>query len=354
MSKRVLVLLSGGLDSLTCLAHYVARPDVEHVEALTYFYNQSSATEVKRAQQVCADWCVPHVVQSLQVAATDTHAEIPARNLVFIAHAMAYALQHELDTVCIGAEPDATYTDSSAEFVAAMDTAVKLFGVRLEAPIKTLENKAEVLRVALGLGVPLHLCHSSLSEHVDGQCKTSARFLAAINTVFPCGYTPEDILRLLGRLRTIRGARSYRVGYGDGQSFKLAAAVFTLAQCTDAMGAGATVYSTGSWMAAMQDANLNRVPAMPLRYSRTEVLTRLLHQTFNCDSEPAQLGIMQALSGLPRPRYAPRLACRVVQGHLAAAARRLGYAVVTPREPHDILLDTSTRPVDAPVPAWDE
>jgi 7-cyano-7-deazaguanine synthase len=342
VSNRVLVLLSGGLDSVTCLAMAVADPTVDHVLALTFDYGQSNAPEIDKARQLCANWRVPHVVRALPMAASDAHKEIPARNLIFLSHALALAIEQGYHTIYIGAEPDAVYTDSSVEFVAKVNALADMFGVSVVAPIKHLADKVEVLTRALNLGVPLHLCHSSLSAAVDGQCKTSLRFLAAIQKLFPVGYQARDILSMLGTLHTTRSPHSYRIGYGREFSFKVPAAVFTLAQPIEDSPDATHIYSTGSWMEAMRHANANRTPQLNLCYLKTDVLVRLLRQTYNCDNPHAQWGIMQALSELPRPRYAPRLACRVVQGHLAHAARTLGYTVVSPRDEHDILLDTST------------
>lgn len=363
---KVVVLLSGGLDSMLCLAQLVASPvhEIERVHALSFDYGQSSMRELTHAALLCRAWGVPHTTVKLHLSRTDTHKEIPARNLIFAAHACAFAVDLGFNAVALGAEPDSTYTDSSLSFQTAANGVLQMFGVELIYPVKHLRNKVELVQRALDLGLPLHHCHSSRSDEVDGGCRTSALFLDAVRQIFPNVIEPRALLSALGDLHTVRNEtrNTYQIDYGDGRSFKYAAALFTLGArpefARDYAGSGHPihVYSTGSWMgdlgAAVYSA-LTECPQDRFEMHRTDQLDKLRSQPVNCDHHVAQWGIKQALGELKRPRYMKHVACRVVQGHLAAALEDLGYVVTRPNVWGVALLETTPRKEGAEREEWD-
>lgn len=348
---RVVVLLSGGLDSVTALAWLVSRPlwEVERVHALIFDYGQSSSAEVDKAVRICENWGVPFTYDRLDMGRdTDTHKEIPARNLIFIAQAAKVALSMGFNTIAIGAEPDSTYTDSSEQFLLRTNRMLNLFGLDLIAPVKALENKTAVLKQALDLGVPLHLCHSSRSNAVDGECKTSSRFLGSLASLFPY-IDPQVLLSQLKRLRCGQAdtSRVYCIHYrsesgAPHQTFKYPAALFTAATLqVRSAEVPVAVYTTGSWGDALTEALALCGRADCIKVTKTNWLESLRSQRLNCDSQVAQWGIKQALSLLPRPRYANTVSCRVVQGNLAKALNDLGYRVMPPTMSEGIILETA-------------
>lgn len=341
---KVLVLLSGGLDSMVVLAQCVAGQGVQKVGAITFDYNQSSSREIQCATRICKDWRVPHIVQRIVMhSSSDTHVEIPGRNSIFLSYALAYALQNDYDTIAIGAEPDATYIDSSVEFIRASDQLMRLFGVSVIAPVKGLAGKKAIVEQALELGVPLHLCHSSRSETVDGKCSTSKRFLDSLAELFP-RIDPVTLLTQLATLHTAQESETkFCICYNERNqvySFKWPAALMSLG-AWDGGEAEVTVFTTGSWGAALAGACCYVQQPPELRIVRTQRLSELLSNAINTNALAARWGTLQALSALPRPRYAPTLGCRITQGHLADAARALGYTVVAPNAKPDILLETA-------------
>ena len=62
---EAIVLLSGGVDSTTCLAEAVARFGPDQVLALTIFYGQKHAKEIEAAKQVCAFYGVEQQIQDV-------------------------------------------------------------------------------------------------------------------------------------------------------------------------------------------------------------------------------------------------------------------------------------------------
>lgn len=359
-TARVVVLLSGGLDSNLTLAALLAQPirEVERVHALIFDYGQSSAVEIQKATTLCTWWRVPYTVRridpGLLQGQVDTHAEIPARNLVFLSLAASFAIDMGFNTVAIGAEPDSTYTDSTKSFLAEADVLLQQFGLQCIAPVKDLHNKAELVVKALELGVPLWLCHSSRSSAVSGGCKTSRLFLDAIdqvlhNTILPTPRILQELERIVVEPETTQNIM--RIHYGGGRSFKYPAALFTvLAHPLFKTGEDVRVYSTGSWMHDLY--HVANLPEMlfkqpKVRGHRTAYVQRLIDQPVNCDSKWGQWGLKQALAPLPRPRYLRAVACRVHQGHLAYALYSLGYEVELPAYRTSMLLETTP---DEPMP----
>lgn len=193
---RVVLLFSGGLDSLACLSLLLSAPvsQVESVKALMIDYGQSNAAELEKAKAVCEAWRVPFVVQRLSLSETDAHREIPGRNLVFIAHAFALAQAEGFNAVSIGADPDDIYPDSSSPFLVSVDQCLHTLGnYSLLTPVKYMMSKQAVVRAALSKGAPLHLCHSSYSDKVDGKCRPSKAFLGGLAEMIPI--PPDEALR---------------------------------------------------------------------------------------------------------------------------------------------------------------
>jgi 7-cyano-7-deazaguanine synthase in queuosine biosynthesis len=335
MSQRVVLLLSGGLDSVLSLAELLAKPieEVERVHAFIIDYDQSSRVEVQRAKELCEAWRVPYTVFNTVLATdTDTHAEIPARNLLFISYAAAFAIKMHFNTVAIGFEPDSTYTDSSVEFADKANNLLEMFDLELITPVKHYANKLVLVQRALDLGVPLHLCHSSRSNVVDGKCKTSKLFLDALHTMFPGESQPIRILEQLAGLgcEYDKARNCYKIYYQFGDfkyPFKYAAALFAILSETMQTKTGTVqVHSTGSWSECLKAAALQYKGTITMEFHNTQDTWTLLNQELNV----SDIGIKQALSLLPRPRYMKDISCRVVQGHLASALHDLGYRVCPP------------------------
>lgn len=347
--QRVVLLLSGGLDSALSLAELLSRPleEVERVHALIFDYGQSSLKEIECAVLLCEQWGVPYTVQFPMLMQQDTAKEIPARNLIFLSHAAAFAMGMGFNTIALGAEPDSTYTDSSVMF---LSEARRLLGTQFNlaviAPVKFLQNKLALVLRALELGVPLHLCHSSRTQEVDGKCKTSSLFLQSLGQVFPQFLTPVEMLQELARIRLVRGNNVVHVHYQEGRTFKYPAALFSVMGRAEFLtDAHINVFSTGSWMDDLCAVSL--LPQVKSRckaslcFHKTTYIPKLLNQALNCDSKWAQWGLKQALSLLRRPRYSRHIACQQTQGHLATALESLGYIVERPAQRTGLLLQTA-------------
>lgn len=184
------VLLSGGMDSATCLA--IARRAEPRVHALTIVYGQRHAREIRSARAIARHFRVrDHVVLRLPLGplldSSLTRPEkrlpksgprsrripstyVPARNSILLAIALGYAESRGLDSIYIGANAIdySGYPDCRPAFfraferMAAVGTRAGVEGrsrLRVRAPLLAL-SKADIVRLGEELRVPWRLTWS--------------------------------------------------------------------------------------------------------------------------------------------------------------------------------------------------
>ena len=198
--QPAVVLLSGGLDSVTVLA--MARAQGFVVHALSFRYGQRHVFELEAAARQARRWgALEHVLCDLSLgvfggsALTDRSIEVPqgrsegemssgvpvtyvpARNTVFLAHALALAEVRNARDVFIGvnAIDYSGYPDCRPEYIEAFERMARLatragtdgHGLTIRAPLQHL-SKAEIIRAGLALGVDYADTHSCYAPEVDG------------------------------------------------------------------------------------------------------------------------------------------------------------------------------------------
>lgn len=222
---RSLVLLSGGLDSATCLAMKVEEFGKDQVMALNVFYGQRHAREIESARKVAAHYGVPLEEFDLKmimdgsdcplIAGSGKEIEhgsydqqkgraengtvstyVPFRNGLMLSIAAARAQIHGCSEVCYGAHADdaagSAYPDCTPEFYSFMDKAIREgtgHEVSLSAPLIRM-NKAGVVREGLRLGVPFEMTWSCYEGgerpcHRCGTCIDRENAFKANGTVDP-------------------------------------------------------------------------------------------------------------------------------------------------------------------------
>lgn len=72
LSKKTVVVHSGGMDSSLCLALAIGEFGRENVLGLSFHYGQRHRRELAQAMRICVDWGVDHVELSLDCLATIT------------------------------------------------------------------------------------------------------------------------------------------------------------------------------------------------------------------------------------------------------------------------------------------
>lgn len=178
------VLLSGGMDSATCLA--LAARDAPPVHALTFAYGQRHARELRSAGRLARRYrAVAHHVVDLPLgpllpsALTRPSARlpdrpaprgripstyVPARNSILLAVALGYAESHGLGRIYFGANAVdySGYPDCRPAFVRAFNALARRAirspseggrSVRVVAPLLR-RSKAGIVRLGERLGVP--------------------------------------------------------------------------------------------------------------------------------------------------------------------------------------------------------
>ncbi|MBU0553945.1 7-cyano-7-deazaguanine synthase QueC [Myxococcota bacterium] len=200
--RRAIVLTSGGLDSTTCLA--VARAQgFEAITALTFRYGQLHAQELEAAAAVAAhydaeqitfevdlfdkiggsslvgDGEVPKDRSAEEMSAGVPSTYVPARNLLFLAYAVAVAEVRGAEDIFIGvnAVDYSGYPDCRPEFIERFTDAARYATrfsledkpLRIQTPLIAL-TKAEIVAMALRLGAPLALTHTCYAPTAEGAC----------------------------------------------------------------------------------------------------------------------------------------------------------------------------------------
>lgn len=196
VKPNAIVLLSGGLDSATCLA--MARHDGFEPIALSFDYGQRHNAELAAARRVAEAFAVrDHRVLRLDLgtiggsALTDTSIDVPteasegipvtyvpARNTVFLSFALGLAEVTGADAIFIGvnAVDYSGYPDCRPEFIAAFETMANLatkagvegHRMKIHTPLMHL-TKAEIVRTGMALGVDYALTVSCYQADVDGR-----------------------------------------------------------------------------------------------------------------------------------------------------------------------------------------
>ena len=199
MAEKAVILLSGGLDSTTCLAMAKAQGFVCYT--LGFDYGQRHNSELKAAVRVAdAMSDNPHKVIRLNLdaiggsALTDESIEVPtgqsddpdsipvtyvpARNTVFLSIALGYAEVIGANHLFIGANAVdySGYPDCRPEFIAAFEAlanvatkaGVEGAGIKIHAPLMQM-SKADIARAGTELGVDYSLTITCYQADDEGR-----------------------------------------------------------------------------------------------------------------------------------------------------------------------------------------
>jgi 7-cyano-7-deazaguanine synthase len=215
LPPKAVCLLSGGLDSSTCLA--LAKREGYACYALTFDYGQRHRYELDAAERVAAalgvekrvvarigleafggsaltsDIAVPKRRSAAEMGAGIPVTYVPARNTIFLSFALAWAETLESSDIFIGvnALDYSGYPDCRPEYIAAYERMASLAtraGVegrtrlKIHTPLISL-TKAGIVKLARELGVPFGLTHSCYDPGPGGR---------------PCGQCDACLLRAKG------------------------------------------------------------------------------------------------------------------------------------------------------------
>lgn len=203
-NNRAIVLLSGGLDSTTCLA--IARRQDFDVRALSFNYHQRHRIELRAAVKIARKMGISdHLILDLPLdviggsALTDNIpvpkdssmdntqipiTYVPARNAVFLSLALAWAEVTDSAHIFIGvnALDYSGYPDCRPEFISAFQAMANLamkktvegsMKINIHTPLLE-KSKSEIIKIGLGLGLDYSLTSSCYDPnplgHACGHC----------------------------------------------------------------------------------------------------------------------------------------------------------------------------------------
>lgn len=214
-AKRAICLLSGGLDSATCVA--IARRNGFDCYCLSFDYGQRHRFELQAAARVAeqlgaaehkvitidlrafggsaltSDIDVPKHRTPGEMATAIPATYVPARNTIFLSFALAYAEVRAASDIFIGvnALDYSGYPDCRPEFIRAFEQMANLATksgvegktrISIRTPLIAM-TKAEIVRTAVRLGVDLSATHSCYDPDALGR---------------PCGHCDSCLLRRKG------------------------------------------------------------------------------------------------------------------------------------------------------------
>ena len=212
---KAVCLLSGGLDSATCLAH--ARREGFECYALSFDYGQRHRVELDCARRIAAalgaadhriakidlrvfgnsaltdDIAVPKGRGDAEMSRDIPVTYVPARNTIFLSFALAWAEVLEASDSYIGvnALEYSGYPDCRPEFIHAFERMANLAtkagvegrtNIAIRTPLISL-SKADIVRLGRELNVPFELTHSCYDPDPSGR---------------PCGQCDSCLLRARG------------------------------------------------------------------------------------------------------------------------------------------------------------
>ena len=227
MSKKAVILYSGGLDSTTCMA--IARAEGFEPYAMSFAYGQRHKAELELAKGNAKPMgAVDHMVVEFDLrkmggsaltAEIDVPKEgvgndipvtyVPARNTIFLSFALGWAETIGAFDLFIGvnALDYSGYPDCRPEYIAAFEKMANLAtkaGVEgagrftIHAPLIHL-TKAEIIRKGLSLGVDYGRTHSCYDPTVEGlacgrcdSCRLRLKGFAEAGVTDPVKYVKSE------------------------------------------------------------------------------------------------------------------------------------------------------------------
>jgi 7-cyano-7-deazaguanine synthase len=207
--REAIVLLSGGLDSVTAVA-WAKTQDFNIQKAYSFTYGQKHVKEIESAKAVAAYYGLNHEIVALapisgsrltdsgdipldrdldRLNETIAPTYVPNRNMIMLSYAAAYALLGTADHIIGGWNgADAlNYPDCREEFLAATENTLRLATLRPFNIVRPLINdlKPAIAKKAVELNAPLHLtwtCYVG-GEKACGKCDACQLRIAAFKTI---------------------------------------------------------------------------------------------------------------------------------------------------------------------------
>ncbi len=223
LMQKYVIILSGGMDSVTLLYTLVRGMGKERVHALTLNYGQRHAKEITCARMNCAHLGVSHLVIDITSIApllkgsaltdnlevpdgnyTDEKMRltvVPNRNMIFLSLAIAHAVSLGAGEVYYGAHAGdhAIYPDCRPVFIDRMNAAAAVANykpVRIVTPFSTMD-KGDIVKLGTRLDVPYEhtwTCYKGLEKSCGtcGSCTERLEAFTKVGRKDPLEYLPPS------------------------------------------------------------------------------------------------------------------------------------------------------------------
>lgn len=226
---KAVVLLSGGLDSATCLA--LASVGGFECHALSFRYGQRHQVELECARKVAAHFrAAAHVVVDIDLrlwggsaltadmAVPDAGSTsgipvtyVPARNTIFLSFAIAWAETLSARDIFIGVNSVdySGYPDCRPAFISAFAECARLgtkacdegWKFNIHTPLQQLK-KAEIIQLGMTNGVDYSMTHSCYNPAADGKACGRCDSCELRRQGFAAAGVPDPTLYAGGSTRT--------------------------------------------------------------------------------------------------------------------------------------------------------
>lgn len=189
--NKVLVTLSGGVDSLVCLALAIKKYGIDNVETISFNYGQKNANELKAVKRIAKHYGVYNKIiylknlffyekcSLLNISKNDIPLEdyneqikqvrenkrvstnVPFRNAIMLSVCVSYAMSKNINIIYYGIHNEGElardlYPDCSEEFNDAFKLLTSIGSektVKIVAPLVDLTKK-EIIKIGIKLNVP--------------------------------------------------------------------------------------------------------------------------------------------------------------------------------------------------------
>ena len=221
--SKTIVIVSGGMDSVTLLYHMNKISNV--IGVLSFDYGQKHRLEIEKAKfhtnklgiehKIIDLSCLKDLLKSSLTGDSDVpegHYEdenmkntvVPNRNMIMLSIAAGYAASKGAEKIAYGAHSGdhCIYPDCRPEFIEKLGDAIKICHftpIRLIAPFSTLD-KAGILKIGMPLGVDYSqtlTCYNG-GEVACGKCGSCQERLEAFKMIGiedPIEYASREIIK---------------------------------------------------------------------------------------------------------------------------------------------------------------
>ena len=199
---KSIILLSGGLDSLACLA--ITRQKYNCELAITFDYGQKALDkEIEASKKICDFYNVEHKIIKLDFLKEITQTAlvsdkevpqdydmkavwVPNRNGLFLNIAGSFADSYGYNYIIIGAnkEEGKTFPDNTLEFAKRVEAEFEfstLIQPKILIPLIDMD-KEEIVKTVIDLKAPLELVHSCYlgGDKNCGKCESCLHLIEAL------------------------------------------------------------------------------------------------------------------------------------------------------------------------------